>query len=76
MNATREETDAMPGTVSMRASATWFLDQDTLPRHESAKLYHRDLKAFAEHLIPKVEQLARGPAQGRRARAGGHGRSW
>ncbi|QOV38777.1 hypothetical protein IM697_10580 [Streptomyces ferrugineus] len=58
MNTTQDETDAMPGIVSMRAAATWFLDQRTLPRHESAKKYHRDLAAFVEHLIPAVEQLA------------------
>ncbi|QOV37511.1 hypothetical protein IM697_03485 [Streptomyces ferrugineus] len=41
MNGIQEETDAMPGIVSMRASAGWFLDQRTLPRHESVKLYRR-----------------------------------
>jgi hypothetical protein len=42
----------------MRAGAEWFLDQRTLPRHESMKLYSRDFSGFLERLIPDVEKLA------------------
>ncbi|GAA3592510.1 DUF6415 family natural product biosynthesis protein [Streptomyces osmaniensis] len=42
----------------MRAAAAWFLDQRTLPRHESLKLWAGDLGGFLEHLASEIEQLA------------------
>ncbi|WP_405584434.1 DUF6415 family natural product biosynthesis protein [Streptomyces sp. NBC_01092] len=42
----------------MRAAATWLLDQRTLPRHESLKLWSTDLGTFLEHLTSEIEQLA------------------
>ncbi|MEU0585374.1 DUF6415 family natural product biosynthesis protein [Streptomyces sp. NPDC006132] len=42
----------------MRAQASWFLDQRTLPRHQATRLMERELRAFLEHLIPQIEQLA------------------
>ncbi|MFI1030716.1 DUF6415 family natural product biosynthesis protein [Streptomyces sp. NPDC020951] len=45
---------------SMRAAASWFLSQKTLPRHQTVKLFGDDFKAFLEDLIPQVEQLAAG----------------
>ncbi|MFJ2007800.1 DUF6415 family natural product biosynthesis protein [Streptomyces chartreusis] len=42
----------------MRAAAAWFLDQRTLPRHESLKLWSGDLGDFLEHLASEIEQLA------------------
>ena len=61
MNATQEETDTRPrGTASMRAAASWFLEQRTLPRHQSVQLFHQDFSAFIGQLIPEIEQLAAG----------------
>ncbi|MFJ9752950.1 DUF6415 family natural product biosynthesis protein [Streptomyces chartreusis] len=42
----------------MRAAAAWFLDQRTLPRHESLKLWSKDLTDFVEHLAFAVDRLA------------------
>ncbi|MCD7440480.1 hypothetical protein K4B79_19915 [Streptomyces lincolnensis] len=47
-------------TVSMRASATWFLDQRTLPRHETANRFAQDFGRFLNLLIPHIEWLAGG----------------
>ncbi|KUN91907.1 DUF6415 family natural product biosynthesis protein [Streptomyces caeruleatus] len=59
VNATQEQTDcSAPTTATMRAAATWFLDQPTLPRHESLKLWHQDLGGFLRHLMPAIEALA------------------
>ncbi|MFF5981066.1 DUF6415 family natural product biosynthesis protein [Streptomyces olindensis] len=59
MNATRSETDVpVPGVTAMRAQASWFLDQRTLPRHQATRLMERELRAFLEHLIPHIERLA------------------
>lgn len=58
MSATQHETSPPPGLTSMRAAAEWFLDQRTLPRHESMKCYSADLSGFLERLIPNVEKLA------------------
>ncbi|WP_370251647.1 DUF6415 family natural product biosynthesis protein [Streptomyces sp. V4I8] len=45
----------MPGPAAMRAAASWLLDQRTLPRHESLKLWSEDLMAFIGQLISKIE---------------------
>ncbi|MFD5129459.1 DUF6415 family natural product biosynthesis protein [Streptomyces olindensis] len=59
MNATRSETEVRaPGVTAMRAQASWFLDQRTLPRHQATQLMGKDLREFLEHLIPQIEQLA------------------
>ncbi|RSN13727.1 hypothetical protein DMH25_08010 [Streptomyces sp. WAC 01325] len=42
----------------MRAAAAWFLDQRTLPRHETLKLWSKDLSDFLEHLASEIEQRA------------------
>lgn len=44
-------------TTSMRAAATWFLDQPTPPRPESLKLFARDFRRFLRLLVPCVERL-------------------
>lgn len=60
MNATKPGPDTRPlGITSMRAAATWFLEQRTLPRYQSVQLFSRDFHGFLEQLIPQVEQLAR-----------------
>ncbi|GAB2880689.1 hypothetical protein GCM10027074_56190 [Streptomyces deserti] len=63
MNATRTDTDAPPtSTSAMRAAATWFFDQPTLPRHQSTKLFSQDFHDFLDQLIPRIEKLtAAGP---------------
>ncbi|MDX3246655.1 DUF6415 family natural product biosynthesis protein [Streptomyces sp. ME18-1-4] len=43
----------------MCAAASWFLNQTTLPRHQTVKLFGEDFSAFLEQLIPQIEQLAR-----------------
>ncbi|MGW2048829.1 DUF6415 family natural product biosynthesis protein [Streptomyces sp. NPDC001858] len=43
---------------SMPAAASWFLGQETLPRHQTVKLFGDDFRDFLEVLIPQVEQLA------------------
>ncbi|MFJ8191646.1 DUF6415 family natural product biosynthesis protein [Streptomyces sp. NPDC096094] len=57
MNTTRPETDA-PATATMRATATWFLAQLTLPRHGVVKSFDHDLRDYLDELIPSIEQLA------------------
>ncbi|MCZ4604765.1 DUF6415 family natural product biosynthesis protein [Streptomyces sp. Lzd4kr] len=59
MSATQDKTDChAPAAETMRAAATWFLDQNTLPRHEALKLWHQDLSDFLRHLMPAIEVLA------------------
>ncbi|MEU1179239.1 DUF6415 family natural product biosynthesis protein [Streptomyces sp. NPDC005820] len=48
------------------AAASWLLAQETLPRHQTTKLLGDDFRVHLEQLIPKVEQLAEGGAQGGR----------
>ncbi|MGW1779403.1 DUF6415 family natural product biosynthesis protein [Streptomyces sp. NPDC002143] len=43
---------------SMPAAASWFLGQETLPRHQTVKVFGDDFRDFLEALIPQVEQLA------------------
>ena len=45
-------------TSTMRTAATWFLDQTTLPRHEELAVWSRDLTAFLEQLMPRLEERA------------------
>ncbi|OUD04361.1 DUF6415 family natural product biosynthesis protein [Streptomyces swartbergensis] len=59
MNATHSETEVpVPSITAMRAQAGWFLDQRTLPRHQTTKLMGQDCHGFLEHLIAQVERLA------------------
>ncbi|MEU2780511.1 DUF6415 family natural product biosynthesis protein [Streptomyces sp. NPDC007110] len=51
-------TATTPGTTSMRSAATWFLDQQTLPRHESVRRWSRDLSDFLQTLIREIEPIA------------------
>ncbi|MFD7134361.1 DUF6415 family natural product biosynthesis protein [Streptomyces sp. NPDC059894] len=48
----------------MRAAATWFLVQETLPRHQTVKLFGEDFSTHLEQLIPRIEQLTDGRAEG------------
>lgn len=50
----------IPGTVSMRAEASWFLDQRTLPRHQVVRHIGQDLRRFLHDLIPRLEDLVAG----------------
>jgi len=45
-------------TASMRSAATWFLDQATLLRHEALAAMSKDMTAFLEQLMPKLEERA------------------
>ncbi|MFC9916276.1 DUF6415 family natural product biosynthesis protein [Streptomyces sp. NPDC127197] len=42
----------------MRAQATWFLDQRTLPRHQTVKGFAQDFHGYLERLIPQIDLLA------------------
>ncbi|MFC7906492.1 DUF6415 family natural product biosynthesis protein [Streptomyces nigra] len=46
------------GVTSMRSAATWFLDQQTLPRHENVRLWSQDFGDFVQALIGQIEPLA------------------
>lgn len=59
MSATQVQADCRaPSPTAMRASASWFLDQRTLLRHEMLKHLSVDLGGFLEHLAFAVEQHA------------------
>ncbi|MFJ5157006.1 DUF6415 family natural product biosynthesis protein [Streptomyces sp. NPDC088353] len=45
-------------TVTMRAAASWFLDQRTLPRHGTVTLFSRDFGRYLGELVEHVAQLA------------------
>ncbi|MFB7595779.1 DUF6415 family natural product biosynthesis protein [Streptomyces sp. NPDC056160] len=44
--------------VTVRAAASWFLDQLTLPRHGTVKAFEADFRQTLEQLVPRIEQLA------------------
>ena len=59
MNTTPQDTAAEPvGIVSMRASATWFINRPTLPRHGEVETFERDFHQHLDQLMPLIEQLA------------------
>ncbi|WCD98251.1 DUF6415 family natural product biosynthesis protein [Streptomyces sp. HUAS 31] len=59
MSTAHEDTDTPArGPAAMRAAVSWFLDQRTLPRHETLKLWDQDLAGFLRQLIPAIEALA------------------
>lgn len=61
MNATRDETEAPASSiVAMRAAAGWFLDQPSLPRHQTVKGFSEDFHSYLDQLIP---QTGRRPAR-------------
>ena len=45
------------GTASMRAAATWLLDQPAPMGRETVKLFAEDFRRFLWQLIPLIEQL-------------------
>ncbi|MEU6480566.1 DUF6415 family natural product biosynthesis protein [Streptomyces sp. NPDC047017] len=47
-------------SVAVRAAASWFLDQRTLPRHGTVKAFEADFRATLAELIPRIEELAAG----------------
>ncbi|MFD7407419.1 DUF6415 family natural product biosynthesis protein [Streptomyces sp. NPDC059866] len=59
VNATLGETEAAaPSAGLMRAQASWFIDQRSLPRHQTVKGFSQDFHSYLKQLIPKIEQLA------------------
>lgn len=59
MNGTRPATEERPlASVTVRAAATWFLEQPTLPRHGTVKGFEADFRKVLEALMPGVEELA------------------
>ncbi|MFD7408389.1 DUF6415 family natural product biosynthesis protein [Streptomyces sp. NPDC059866] len=42
----------------LRAAATWLLDQRTVPRHQSVKLFSQGFHNYLGQLIPRIGQLA------------------
>ncbi|MFF9313088.1 DUF6415 family natural product biosynthesis protein [Streptomyces sp. NPDC014748] len=45
-------------SVTVRAAAVWFLDQETLPRHGTVRAFEDGFRRTLEGLIPRVEDLA------------------
>ncbi|MEV7004770.1 DUF6415 family natural product biosynthesis protein [Streptomyces sp. NPDC093982] len=43
----------------MRAVATWFLDQPTLPRHQTVAGCSQDFRSYLAQLIPQIIELTR-----------------
>ncbi|MEU1518100.1 DUF6415 family natural product biosynthesis protein [Streptomyces sp. NPDC005811] len=60
------ETSPSAGSL-VRAAASWLLAQETLPRHQTAKLLGDDFRVHLEQLIPKVERLTEGRSEGDRS---------
>lgn len=53
------ETQGLPlAPVTVRAAATWFIAQPTLPRHSTVKGFEADFRKVLDVLMPRVEQLA------------------
>ncbi|WP_409472824.1 DUF6415 family natural product biosynthesis protein [Streptomyces sp. HC307] len=58
MNATHDDTEApTQAPATMRAAATWFLDQPLLPRHGTVKRFSDAFRANVGQLIRDIEQL-------------------
>lgn len=52
------QTEESAGIGSMRAAATWLLDQKSLPGYATLKAYEKDLRKALDDLIPQIEQHA------------------
>ncbi|MFJ3820331.1 DUF6415 family natural product biosynthesis protein [Streptomyces nodosus] len=52
-----------PSTTTMRAEATWFLDQQALPRYEVVRRFDVDFRHHLEQLLPLIEQMTAGLTQ-------------
>jgi hypothetical protein len=60
VSATGDETKALAAsTTSMRAAATWFIDQPTLPRHQTVAGCSQDFRSYLGQLIPRIIELTR-----------------
>ncbi|MFD7409423.1 DUF6415 family natural product biosynthesis protein [Streptomyces sp. NPDC059866] len=58
MNAAPQGTEApAPSTGLIRAQATWFIDQQTLARHQTVKGFGQDFLGYLQQLIPQIEQI-------------------
>jgi hypothetical protein len=57
VNATHTEAEAPASKATMRASATWFLDQQSLPSHGTIVAFENDFRDFLEQLIQQIDQL-------------------
>ncbi|MGW5306046.1 DUF6415 family natural product biosynthesis protein [Streptomyces griseoluteus] len=58
MNGTDAPQEAPLSTVMVRASATWFMDQPTLLRHERVKALDQPFQQQMWQLIPHIERMA------------------
>lgn len=58
MNTIPTEAEAPATRATMRASATWFLDQRLLPSHGTVVAFENDFRDFLEVLIPQIDRLA------------------
>ncbi|WP_409470822.1 DUF6415 family natural product biosynthesis protein [Streptomyces sp. HC307] len=47
-----------PSAGLMRAQASWFIDQRSLPRHQTVKGFSQDFHGCLKQLIPQIERLA------------------
>jgi hypothetical protein len=59
-----ERSEPAQHSATVRAAATWFLAQATLPRHQTVRLFAQDFRAHLEQLIPRIQQLAGSRAKG------------
>ncbi|WP_329343816.1 DUF6415 family natural product biosynthesis protein [Streptomyces sp. NBC_01352] len=58
--STRNETKVpSPATGTMRAAATWFLDQPTPPPHGSVQGFSQAFRSYLGQLSPWIEQITR-----------------
>ncbi|MGX4695538.1 DUF6415 family natural product biosynthesis protein [Streptomyces sp. JNUCC 63] len=60
MNASDAPTDAPLASVTVRAAASWFIDQPTLLRHQTVKDFEQDFRQHLWKLIAHLEQLTGG----------------
>jgi hypothetical protein len=59
VNGSQPQTGEVPvAAVTVRAAASWFLDQKTLLRHGTVKAFEADFRQTLAQLMPRVEQLA------------------
>ncbi|MET8827345.1 DUF6415 family natural product biosynthesis protein [Streptomyces sp. NPDC004610] len=59
MNPTRTGPGTLPNLGIVRAHASWFIDQQALPRHQTVRRFGADFRRYLELLTEQTEQLAR-----------------
>ncbi|MEV7289660.1 DUF6415 family natural product biosynthesis protein [Streptomyces sp. NPDC093252] len=59
MNAIRSEAGALPDLGIVRAHASWFIDQRTLPRHQTVRRFDADFRMYLKLLVQRTEGCVR-----------------